>query len=296
VNIFPNESIDLIKTREKFNRSIPFSRKHSKVDIETVNIDGVNCEWLRPTDSNKNCVILYLHGGAWFMGSPEGHRSLVSRIAFQSKSYALSVDYRLTPEYPYPAGLDDCITTYRWLIKQRYDPKNIVIAGDSAGGNLTLASLIRLRDEGDPLPGCAVVISPATDLTGDLARRKGSSFHTRLKKDVFFSRMVNFQSNSITEAYCTTHNPGLPYISPLQADLEGLPRMLIHVGDEEILLDDTLEFTKKARTAGVDVTEVVWPYMFHVFHICAPFLPEANRAIKEIGEFIHFSFSSNYSK
>jgi acetyl esterase/lipase len=212
---------------------------------------------------------------------------MVSRLAFVSKSPALSVDYRLAPENPFPAGFNDCVTAYRWLVNQGYDSKRIVIAGDSAGGNLTLATLIKLRDDGDPLPGGAVVISPATDISGEIAKKESSSYRTRVKQDVFFSRIASAQRFSpITQAYCTTYDPQNPYISPIYADLEGLPQLLMHVGDEEILLDDTLVFAAKARSAGVNVTSRVWPHMFHVFHMWVPFLPEASRALAEIGGFI----------
>jgi len=287
LNIFSSESIDLIQTREKYGKSIFFLRKHKKVDVELVDADNVRCEWLVPVSIPRDRVILYLHGGAWFMGSLETYRSMVSRLAFVSKSPALVVDYRLAPENPFPAGLDDCVTTYRWLIKQGYDPKKIVIAGDSAGGNLTLASIIKLRDDGDPLPGGAVAISPATDLSAELGSKEDSSYRTRANQDVFFSKMVrNPESNPIGLAYYTHFDPKNPYISPLYANLDGLPKLLMHVGDQEILLDDTLEFAAKARSAGVSVTDVVWPHMFHVFHMWAPFLPEANRALTDIGNFI----------
>ncbi len=287
MNIFGTQSIDLIETRKKYGKPIRFLRKHKKVNVKSINVDGIGCEWLSPIKVPQDRVILYLHGGAWFMGSLITYRSMVSRLAYFSKSTALTVDYRLAPEHPFPAGFDDCVTAYRWLLKQGYDSKKIVIAGDSAGGNLTLATLIKLRDDGDPIPGGAVVISPATDLSGEIGKKEDSSYGTRAHQDVFFSKMIrNGDSNPITKAYYTTYDPKNPYISPFHADLEGLPKLLMHVGDQEILLDDTLQFAAKARSVGVNVTDVVWPHMFHVFHMFAPYIPEANRALAEIGDFI----------
>lgn len=287
LNIFSSPNIDLIKTREKYSKPNPFSRKHKKVAVEEVEIDGIKCEWLIPNNVPQDRVIMYLHGGAWFMGSPKEHRAMVSHLAFLSKSPALSVDYSLAPENPYPAGLNDCMTVYDWLIEKGYKSDKIIIAGDSAGGNLTIATLLKLKDEGKPLPGGAVAISPATDLTDEMGKKENSSYRTRRKKDVFFSKMsVTTDTNPITGAYYTDNDPKTPYISPLHGNLEGLPKMLIHVGDEEVLLDDTLEFVKKAKVARVDITEVVWPHMFHVFHLWVPLLPEAKRALTGIGKFI----------
>ena len=279
--------MDLIETRKKYERS---SRKRRKVKVIPIDVDGVSCEWLVPKAAPIDRVILYFHGGAWFMGSINSNRSMVSRLAFKSYSPALNVEYRLAPENPFPKGFDDCITSYRWLLKQGFDPKKIIIAGDSAGGNLTLATLIKLRDSGEPLPGGVVVISPATDISGELSRKEGSSYQTRAERDIYFSSIVKKPESNpfsrIIQAYITTHDPKHPYISPYHADLKGLPKLLMHVGDEEILLDDTLAFAEKARSAGVIVTEVVWPRMWHVFHMLTPYVPEANHALTLMADFI----------
>jgi acetyl esterase/lipase len=212
------------------------------------------------------------------MGSPRTHRGLVADLARGARVRALSVDYRLAPEHPYPAGLDDCVAAYGWLLERRVDPSRIVVAGDSAGGNLALALLLRLRDAGIPLPAGAVLLSAATDLA-----LTGDSHMTRKAVDPYFA---NVGPNALIEEYVGVHDVREPYISPLYADLRGLPPLLIHVGDHEVLLDDSVRLGERAVAAGVDARTVVWPGMMHVFQMFAPFLPEARRANREIAEFV----------
>ncbi len=222
--------------------------------------------------------MLYIHGGAWFMGSTQTHRAFVSRLAFECGISTLAINYRLAPENPFPAGLHDCIAGYDWLIRAGISPDKIIVAGDLAGGNLTLALLIALREAGKPLPAGAVALSPVTDLAGT-----GESHKTRLHLDPFFS---NLGSNKIIRDYIGDHDPREALISPLYADLHGLPPLLIHVGDNEVLLDDAVRFGDRAKAAGVTVNTVVWPGMFHVFQTFSPILPEARQAIKQIARFI----------
>jgi acetyl esterase/lipase len=223
-------------------------------------------------------VLLYLHGGAWMIGSPAMYRAFVSRLAFLTQTDALVIDYRLAPEHSVPAGLDDCLAAFEYLQERGIAPGKIVVAGDSAGANLTLALLVALRDRGLPLPAAAVAISPATDLTGG-----GGSYASRAKLDPFFGSK---ELGHVSQAYAVDHPLDAPLISPLLADLHGLPPLLIHVGDHEVLLDDSVRFAEKAQAAGVDVTLKVWPEMFHVFQIFEPLLPEARPANREIAEFI----------
>jgi monoterpene epsilon-lactone hydrolase len=222
---------------------------------------------------------LYIHGGAWFLGSAGIYRGFVSNFAHACCIRALVINYRLAPENPFPAGLEDCIAAYEWLLQSGISPHKIVVAGDSAGGNLTLALLVALRDAGRPLPAGAVALSPATDMAGT-----GESYKTRRPLYPYFYNMS--PTSPIIPDYITNHDPREPLISPLYADLRGLPPLLLHVGDHEILLDDTLRFAECARADGVDVKTVVWPEMFHVFQMFAPFLPEARRANQQIAAFI----------
>jgi acetyl esterase/lipase len=277
-NFFGDGKIDPQSLRKRMERSAGLLKPHGKVRIVPVEADTVPAEWLIPQGAPKDQALLYIHGGAWFMGSTKTHRALVSHLAHASGIRALLINYRLAPEYPFPAGLEDCITAYEWLLKNGLSAQKIVVAGDSAGGNLSLALLIALRDASKPLPACAVALSPATDLA-----LSGESYKTQLHLDPFFS---NFHSTSIIEDYITNHDPHHPLISPLYADLSGLPPLLIHVGEHEILLDDAVRFGISALAAGVEAQTVVWPGMFHVFHMFAPILPEAIRADEQIAAFI----------
>lgn len=281
LRVFGDEQFDLQKMRDRTEQIAGFLRPHRSVLVSKVEIDGVASEWLIPKNSPSDRVLLYLHGGAWILGSPKTHRSFVSRLAYASSCRALSIDYRLAPEHPFPAGLEDCVSTYNWLLDNGYSANKIVIAGDSAGGNLTLALLVALRDQGRPLPSGAIAISPVTDLTAG-----GNSYQSRARIDPVFSKVDSITFNNIAAKYVDSHDLKNPLISPLFANLQGLPAILLHVGDQEILLDDTVRFAKLARDAGVDATAVVWPNMFHVFQIFDPILPESKKANRELTRFI----------
>jgi acetyl esterase/lipase len=192
------------------------------------------------------------------------------------------VDYRLAPEHPFPAALEDCLAAYRWLLGTGISPLDIVIAGDSAGGNLTLTTLLSLRDAGDPLPAAAVCIAPMTDLEGT-----GESFRT--KDDPALTAEFALK---VARHYAGDHDLRLPLLSPYHGDLRGLPPLLIQVGGDEILLSDATRLADDARAAGVEVHLAVWPKMWHVWHVFAPSLPEARRAIDDIGAFIRSATSS----
>jgi monoterpene epsilon-lactone hydrolase len=276
--VFGNGDYDPQAIRARTDKAGMFARPHKGVKVVPVIANSIPSEWLIPEGASPDRVVLYIHGGAWFMGSATTHRAFVSQLANASKVRFLFINYRLAPEDPFPAGLDDCVTAYEWLMQNGIKPNRIVVAGDSAGGNLTLALLVALRDRGRPLPSGAVALSPATDLAFT-----GESVKTRLHLDPIFS---HGGPNNIIQDYITSHDPLDPLISPLYADLHGLPPLLIHVGDHEILLDDSVRFGEKAVAAGVQTTTVVWPEMFHVFQLFSPFLPEARRAIKEIAGFI----------
>jgi acetyl esterase/lipase len=223
-------------------------------------------------------VLLYLHGGAYQIGSPATLRHMIALIAGAAEARALSVAYRLAPEHPFPAAIEDALTAYRFLLAAGTDPQDIVIAGDSAGGGLTLATLVALRDAGDRLPAAAVAMSPWTDLA-----LTGDSLRTRADVDVMIKPSGMAESAAI---YLAGADPRHPYASPLYADLQGLPPILIHVGDAEVILDDSTRFAAKARGDGVDVTLEVWPEMPHVWHAFAGLLPESDQAIERIGDWL----------
>jgi len=189
---------------------------------------------------------------------------------------ALAVDYRLAPEAPFPAALEDCLTAYRWLLKTGTPADQIVIAGDSAGGNLTLTTMMALRDAGDPMPAGSVCISPMTDLACT-----GESFNTR--KDALLTPK---QARDFARYYAGEQDPRLPLISPCYGDLSGLPPLLIHAGGDETLLSDAQRLADRARAAGVDVRLDIWPHLWHVWHVYTPFMPEARQAVEAIGAFV----------
>jgi monoterpene epsilon-lactone hydrolase len=270
----PNASLEARRAgMERISERVP-----SDVICEKVGANGVNAEWIAAPGASADRVVLYLHGGGYVLGSINTHRAVVSRIARASNARALAIDYRLAPEHPFPAAVDDAIASYRWLLAQGYKPNKIVVAGDSAGGGLTLAALLAIRDAKLPMPAAAVPISPWTDLEGT-----GESVRTRASRDVMVTQ-ENLAGSA--KQYYGTHNPKDPLVSPVHADFRGLPPMLIHVGDAEILLDDATRVAKSAKAAGVNVELEVWDDMPHVWHVFAKILPEGQQAIDKIGKFV----------
>ncbi len=212
------------------------------------------------------------------MGSPRTHRALVADLARKARVRAVSLDYRLAPEHPYPAGLDDCVAAYEWLLASGIDPERLVVSGDSSGANLALALMLRLRDAGRPLPAAAVLLSPIVDLG-----LRGASHTTRKAVDPY---LAHVDLRPMVERYVGSADPMSECVSPIYADLRGLPQMLIHAGDHEVLLDDAVLLGERAALAGVDAQTVIWPGMMHVFQNLAPIVPEANRANRQIVDFI----------
>jgi monoterpene epsilon-lactone hydrolase len=245
-------------------------------------LDAIAVEWIKPPGPANKSVVLYLHGGAWVLGWYHNHRVLAAYIGRASRSHVVAVDYRLAPEHPFPASLNDCLTVYRRLINDGIDPGQIVIAGDSAGANLTLAVLFTLRDAGEPLPAAAVYISPMTDLAFS-----SKSYHNQ-KDALLTAEFVR----SMSSYYVRNQDVYNPLISPYYGDFTGLPPLLIHAGKNEILLNDAEQLACKARHAGVDVTLTIWPKMWHVWHLLVPYLPEALQATNEIGSFIQSQIAS----
>jgi epsilon-lactone hydrolase len=246
--------------------------------VDPVDAGGVPAEWVVAAGADSDRVLLYLHGGAYQLGSPATHRSMVARLSGAAGARVLSVDYRLAPEHPFPAAVDDAVAAYRWLLVEGTGPAVIAIGGDSAGGGLALAALVALRDAGEPLPAAAVVLSPWTDLA-----LTGESLQTRAAVDVLIKPAGMAET---AEAYLAGQDPRHPYASPLYADLHGLPPVLVHVGDAEVILDDSTRFGARARDHGVDVTLEVWDEMPHVWHAFAGLLPGADQAIERIGSWL----------
>jgi len=246
--------------------------------VRSVVAEGVPAEWLEPNQGNSSRAILYLHGGGYVLCSTKTHRSLAGQIALAAGVPLLSIEYRLAPEHPFPAALEDALAAYRWLLAQGIAAERIAIGGDSAGGGLTLAVTVRLLAMGQPLPAALFLISPWTDLTFS-----GESHRTRKKADPVFQGQGGV---SFAPAYAGNHELTDPLISPLFADLHGLPPTLIQVGSDEILLSDSTRVEAKMISAGVPVDLQIWEGMWHVFQTFAPWFPEAGQAVKRIGRFI----------
>lgn len=248
------------------------------VAVTSIVVDGVPAEWVVAAGVDVDRVILYVHGGGYYMGSLGTHRVLCSRLSAAASARVLSVDYRLAPEHPYPAAVEDAVAAYRWLLADGIGPDRIAIAGDSAGGGLTLATLLALKQQGIPLPAAAVPISPWTDL-----ELTGASIQTRADVD----QMIDAENlKEGAEWYAAGHDLRDPLLSPVHGDFAGLPPMLLHVGDMEMLLDDSVRVAERAKAAGVDVTLEVWDEMPHVWHAFTGLLPEADQAIDVIGAFV----------
>lgn len=247
------------------------------VQLTPVVANGVPAEWIGVPGADSGRVVLYVHGGGYVIGSLTSHRELVARIARAANARGLSVDYRLAPEHPFPAAVDDGVAAYRWLLSQGVSPSGIVIAGDSAGGGLTLATLVALKEAGDPLPAAGVCLSPWVDLEGI-----GDSMTSRDAIDPMVHKAGLAQ---MAAHYLNGADPRTPLAAPLYAELAGLPPLLIQVGSAETLFDDSTRIAARARAAGVDVTFEEWPELFHVFQAISV-LPEARQATDKIGAFI----------
>jgi epsilon-lactone hydrolase len=250
-----------------------------EVKCEPVDANGVKAEWITATNAAPDRVILYLHGGGYVMGSIDTHRELVARLSKAAQARALALDYRLAPEHPFPAAVDDSITAYRWLLAQGYKPGRIVVAGDSAGGGLAVSTLLALRDIGAPAPAGAACISPWVDFEAE-----GESMTSRAAQDPLVSRemILNIAKMYVGEK----GNLREPLAAPINATLNDLPPLFIQVGDAETLLDDSTRLADHAEKAGIDVTLQIWDEMPHVWHLAAPVLPEGQAAIEKIGEFV----------
>jgi len=244
----------------------------------TINAGGVSADRVITPASRPNRHVLYLHGGAYRLGAPSTYRHFTWRVASAAQAQVLVIDYRLAPENPFPAGLEDAVSCYCWLLAEGADPRQIVVIGDSAGGGLALALLLKLRDNGVPLPAAAVVLSPWTDLA-----LTGASFTLNAKLDA----MVHAEDvPKFATDYLAGADPRHPYASPLYGDPTGLPPTLIQVSSEEVLRDDAVRMAERMQRAHCQAELQIWPRMPHVWHLLAPILPEAREAIAEINKFV----------
>jgi len=267
----------LEEMRTRWNEQAAATPDAPGIRSEPLQAGGVPAMWFHPDDPRPGAIV-YLHGGGYVVGSLATHRLLMGGLAAAAGRPVLGVDYRLAPEHPHPAAIDDAEAAYRWVLSQGIDPRHVVVAGDSAGGGLTVATLVRLRDLGVPLPAGGVCISPWTDLT-----LGGESMRTKEAVDPLVTRGILELG---ARSYLGEGDPATPSASPLYADLAGLPPLLVQVGTEEMLLDDATRLATRAEEAGTTVTLEVWDEMFHVWHAFAMLLPEGQRAIERIGAWI----------
>jgi epsilon-lactone hydrolase len=246
--------------------------------VEAADANGVAAEWTMTPEAEPARAVLFLHGGGYVSGSLDSHRHMIGQAGREAQSRTLSLAYRLAPEHPFPAALEDAIAGYHFLLSQGFDPKRIAVAGESAGGGLAIAMLVSLRDRGIPLPACTWCSSPWVDLEAI-----GGSMTANASVDPLIQKAYLME---LAAAYLKGADPRTPLASPLYADLRGLPPMLIQVGSAETLLDDSVRLAGVAGAAGVRVTLEVWPDMIHAWHLFYPQLADGRRALAQVGAFI----------
>jgi len=269
-----------------FDGVVPrLATKIKGVRHETVDISGMRAEWAIPQDAGDGRAILYLHGGAYVVGSIASHRTLVSQLAKEAGCRALSLEYRLAPENPFPAAVVDAVKAFKWLVTHGYEAGKIILAGDSAGGGLAVAAMLSLRDAGSPMPAAAVLLSPWTDL-----EVRGESVQVVGRRDPMLSARALRRE---ARMYLGDEDPRHPLASPIYADLSGLPPMLVQAGTREILLDDARRLAQRAEDGGVDVELDVWEDMFHVWQFFTPLVPESNAALERLGRFAREKANGN---
>jgi len=249
------------------------------VAVQEIQFERFSAEWLQPANARKDMVLMYCHGGGYVLGSAKTHRAMVAKIASETGIQAFSVNYRLAPENPFPSALDDCLHAYEWLIKENnLPPKQIILGGDSAGGGLALATLLALKSQGKEMPLAAFVMSPWTDLTVS-----GESVRKNKHQDAV---LEHFDIPAWARMYYGTYSPQHPLISPLFADLEGLPPILMQVSEDEILFDDSRRFAWKAHKANVKIELQKWKGLVHVWQLFWLYVPEGREALTQIKFFL----------
>jgi acetyl esterase/lipase len=272
------QNLDIPAQRARLEGLANFFPVPDGTEVEPATIGGVRGEWVRARRARRDATLLYLHGGGYVIGSPQSHRHLVAAISEASGLSVFSADYRLAPENPFPAAVDDAVAAFKGLLESGIPAGKLAIAGDSAGGGLTIATLVALREKGIALPACAVAISPWADLS-----QGGEAYRTRARRDP----MVKKEGlDQMAGAYLGGKDPKTPLASPLFADLRGLPPLLLQVGTEEALYSDTTGLKQRAEEAGVEVSAESWAGMTHVWHIFHPILSEGRDAIARIGSFL----------
>ena len=271
-----------LELRRTLDRAARWAPSHPLVRRRRERIGGVEGEWFTPRTAHRHRVMLHIHGGGYALCSTVTHRMLLSGLARSSRLPVFGVDYRLAPEHPFPAPVDDCVAAYRGLLA-RFRAEDIVLSGDSAGGALALATMLRLREAGDPLPGCAILISPWVDL-----ERRGATIDLHAEYDYLRRELLDF----FAEQYLQGADPLHPEASPCHADLAGLPTMFVQAGGAELLLSEIRQLAIRARAAGVEVDLEVWDGMIHAWHGFSFLLPEGKAALQRIGAWLAARFAA----
>jgi acetyl esterase/lipase len=269
--------IDIAQVRALFELAGQFFPPPEGTREEPTSVGGVPAVWVHAPGATDDRTVVYLHGGGYAIGSHQSHRGLIGHLSAATGARVLAPDYRLAPEHPFPAAVDDAVAVVRSVLSAT-EPSRVALGGDSAGGGLTLATLVALRDHGDPMPACAFALSPWTDLANS-----GTSMTTRAENDP----LITLEGTQFGAShYLGGASAREPLASPLYADLAGLPPLLIQVGDAEVLLDDAVRFADRADAAGVDVTLDVWAEMIHVWQFFAGQVPEADEALGKLAAFV----------
>jgi epsilon-lactone hydrolase len=248
------------------------------VRVETVDAGGVPAEWTSTSAAEDGRVLIFLHGGGYISGSLNSHRHMVAQAGREAGARTLALDYRLAPEHPFPAALEDSVAAYRFLLASGIGPDRIALGGESAGGGLAVATVLSLRESGLPLPACLWCSSPWVDLA-----LTGASLDSKAAVDPLIQKPYLAE---LAAAYLDGVDPKAPLVSPLYADLVGMPPMLIEVGSAETLLDDAIRLASVAGAAEVDVSLRIWPHMIHAWHLFFPELREGRQSLAEVGAFI----------
>lgn len=271
------EELTIAETRQVDEEAVAHLQLPDGTTVEPVEVGSIKGEWVRSAGTRQDAVLLYLHGGAYVFCSPKTHRHLVAALGETTGMTAFTLDYRLAPESPFPAAVDDALAAYRWMLDQGFASNRIVIAGDSAGGGLTIATLVAARDAGLSMPAAAVCLSPWADLT-----ITAESFITKASVD----SLTGDRLRRLGQLYLNGADDRHPLASPVFADLRGLPPLLIQVGTDEVLLDDSTHLHAAASAAGVEAELEIWEEMIHVWHYYHPMLREGREAIVRIGDYV----------
>ncbi|MHA1259783.1 MAG: alpha/beta hydrolase [Candidatus Heimdallarchaeaceae archaeon] len=273
------KEIIIEKHREILEKRLVLALAPKELEVKEEVIDGIKGEWVYTKECVNDRTILYLHGGSYISGSIKTHRALAANLAKVTKAKALIIDYRLAPENPFPAAIEDANAVYKWLTKEKKIPaKKIIIAGDSAGGGLTVATLLSIKEEGMELPAAAILFSPWVDLT-----LSGKTIKEKRKIEPL---LTEEELRQAAEMYLNGEEKNNPLASPVYAELKKLPPLIIQVGTSEILLDDSIRLAEKAEEEGVKVYLDVWEKMIHGFQMFSKYLPESKKALEKVGKIV----------